>query len=47
MKKRRGVVGCLVLSMLVVALMGCASISKQSSTGEYVDGSLITTKETP
>jgi osmotically-inducible protein OsmY len=30
--------------MFVAALMACASTSKQSSTGEYVDDSVITTK---
>ena len=44
MKKRRGVVGCLVLILFVAAFVACASTSKQSSTGEYVDDSVITTK---
>jgi len=44
MKKRRGIVGCLVLSMLIALLVGCASTSKQSSTGEYLDDSVITSK---
>ena len=44
MKKRRGVIGYLVLIMFIVALVGCASTSKQSSTGEYIDDSIITTK---
>ena len=44
MKKRCGIVGCLVLGMFIVALVGCASTSKQSSTGEYIDDSVITTK---
>ena len=44
MKTRRGVVGCLVLIMFVAALVACASTAKQSSTGEYVDDSVITTK---
>jgi hyperosmotically inducible protein len=30
--------------MFVAALVACASTSKQSSTGEYVDDSVITTK---
>jgi osmotically-inducible protein OsmY len=30
--------------MIVAALVACASTSKQSSTGEYVDDSVITTK---
>ncbi len=45
MKTRRGVVGCLVLIMFVAALVACASTAKQSSTGEYVDDSVITTKD--
>jgi osmotically-inducible protein OsmY len=30
--------------MLMVAFVACASTSKQESTGEYVDDSVITTK---
>ena len=44
MKARRRVVGYWVLIMFVAALVACASTSKQSSTGEYVDDSVITTK---
>ena len=44
MKKRRGVIGYLVLIMFIVTLVACASTAKQSSTGEYVDDSVITTK---
>jgi osmotically-inducible protein OsmY len=44
MKTRRRVVGYWVLIMFVAALVACASTSKQSSTGEYVDDSVITTK---
>ena len=44
MKTRRWVVGCLVLIMFIAALVACASTSKQSSTGEYIDDSVITTK---
>jgi osmotically-inducible protein OsmY len=44
MKKRRGVFGCPVLVMFISALVACASTSRQSSTGEYVDDSVITTK---
>ena len=43
MKKRRGVIGCLVLIMFV-ALVACASTSKQEGMGEYVDDSVITAK---
>ena len=44
MKTRRRIVGYWVLIMIVAALVACASTSKQSSTGEYVDDSVITTK---
>jgi osmotically-inducible protein OsmY len=37
-------IGCFVLMMLIASLMACASTSKQSGTGEYVDDSVITTK---
>jgi osmotically-inducible protein OsmY len=44
MKKRNMFIGYLVLIMLVATFMACASTSKQESTGEYVDDSVITTK---
>ena len=44
MKKRRGVIGCLVLILFVATLVACASTSKQEGMGEYVDDSVITTK---
>ena len=44
MKTRRRIAGYWVLIMFVAALVACASTSKQSSTGEYVDDSVITTK---
>mgnify|MGYP006296188027 FL=1 len=44
MKTKRRVVGYWVLIMFIFALMACASTSKRSSTGEYVDDSVITTK---
>jgi osmotically-inducible protein OsmY len=44
MKKRRGIVSCLVLIMFVATLVSCASTSKQEGMGEYVDDSVITTK---
>ena len=44
MKKRNRFVGYIVLVMLMVAFVACASTSKQESTGEYVDDSVITTK---
>ncbi len=44
MKKRYEVIGYLVSIMFVATLVACASTSKQSSTGEYMDDSVITTK---
>lgn len=44
MKKRRGVIGCLILIVFVAALTACASTSQKASTGEYVDDAVITTK---
>jgi osmotically-inducible protein OsmY len=44
MKKRRGVIGCLVLIMFIAAFVACASTSKQEGMGEYVDDSVITAK---
>jgi len=44
MKKRNVVIRYLFLVMLMVAFAACASTSKQESTGEYVDDSVITTK---
>jgi len=44
MKKRNRFLGYFVLVMLMVAFAACASTSKQESTGEYVDDSVITTK---
>jgi osmotically-inducible protein OsmY len=44
MKKRNMFIGYLVLIILVATFMACASTSKQESTGEYVDDSVITTK---
>jgi osmotically-inducible protein OsmY len=44
MKKRRGVIGRLVPILFIVAFVACASTAKQSSTGEYVDDSVITAK---
>ena len=44
MKTGNWAVACLVLIMLSAALGACASTSKQSSTGEYIDDSVITTK---
>jgi osmotically-inducible protein OsmY len=44
MKKRNRFVGYFALVMLMLAFVACASTSKQESTGEYVDDSVITTK---
>ena len=44
MKKRNIVIRYFVLVMLMVAFVACASTSKQESTGEYVNDSVITTK---
>lgn len=34
----------LLIAFLLAALMGCSSTAKRSSTGEYIDDSVITTK---
>ena len=44
MKKGRIVFGFPVALMMVAALMACASTPEQSSTGEYIDDTVITTK---
>jgi len=44
MKKRNILIQCLVILMLIAALAACATTRTQSSTGEYVDDSVITTK---
>jgi osmotically-inducible protein OsmY len=44
MKKRNIVIRYFVLLMVMVVFVACASTSKQESTGEYVDDSVITTK---
>ena len=44
MKKRRGIIGWLVLILFLATFVACASTSKQESMGEYVDDSVITTK---
>ena len=44
MKKRNRFVGYFSLLILIAAFSACASTSKQESTGEYVDDSVITTK---
>jgi len=44
MKNNTRFVGYFVLLMLIVSFVACASTSKQESTGEYIDDSVITTK---
>jgi osmotically-inducible protein OsmY len=44
MKKSYIVIRFLVVLMMIVAFMACASTTKQSSTGEYLDDSVITSK---
>lgn len=44
MSKTRTILGLLVTFMLVISLLGCASTPKSSSTGEYIDDAVITTK---
>lgn len=44
MKKGRIVFGFLVALMMVAAVTACASTPEQSSTGEYIDDTVITTK---
>ena len=44
MKRGHIVIRCLLLLMLIATFAACASTSKQESTGEYVDDSVITTK---
>jgi len=44
MKKKIRFVGYFVLLALMATFAACASTSKQESTGEYIDDSVITTK---
>jgi osmotically-inducible protein OsmY len=44
MKKSYIVIRCLVVLIMIAAFVACASTSKQSSTGEYFDDSVITSK---
>jgi len=44
MKKKNLFIRYFVLMMVIVGLAACASTSKQSGAGEYVDDSVITTK---
>lgn len=44
MKKRNVVIGYLMVAMMIFTFAACASSPQRSSTGEYVDDSVITTK---
>jgi osmotically-inducible protein OsmY len=44
MKKRNIVIHFLMLLMLIATFAACAATSTRSSTGEYIDDSVITTK---
>ena len=44
MKKRYVFIRYVLVLMLIATFVSCASTSKQESTGEYVDDSVITTK---
>jgi len=44
MKKLNRVSGLFVLLIMIAVISACASTSKQESTGEYIDDSVITTK---
>ena len=44
MKKSKVFAGFLVIFMLIAVIAACASTRTQSSPGEYVDDSVITTK---
>ena len=47
MKKGNMLIRCFLLMMLIAGFVACASTSKQEGAGEYVDDSVITTKESP
>jgi len=44
MKQLGKYLSALFLAVTVLSFMGCASTSKQESTGQYMDDSVITTK---
>jgi len=44
MKKCNTLIHCLVILMLIVTLAACAATQTQSSTGDIVDDSVITSK---
>jgi len=37
-------ISTIILAVMFATLLGCASTSKQESTGEYIDDSVITTR---
>lgn len=37
-------ISTIILAVMLATVLGCASTSKQESTGEYLDDSVITTK---
>lgn len=44
MKRRNAVIHVFLVLALIATLAACASTAKQSSTGEFLDDSVITTK---
>jgi len=44
MSKSRTILGLLVSLLLIISLLSCASTQKSSSTGEYFDDTVITSK---
>jgi len=44
MKKMDIIIRCLVILILIVTFVACESKPEQSSTGEYIDDSVITTE---
>ena len=44
MKKSHMIIRSLVALMMIAAFMACASTPQQTSTGEYIDDTVITTK---
>jgi len=44
MKQLGKYLSAMIMAVVLVTAVGCASTSKQEGTGEYVDDSLITTK---
>ena len=44
MKKSSMIIRSLVALMMIAAFMACASTPQQTSTGEYIDDTVITTK---